>query len=205
MDNLSRLASDYLIKKYNPHTLILYGSRARGDFSVTSDIDIACFCDEIPATKEALLFHEVYLDAWIYPLSYMSSVSDDALRFSESLLVLDKHGYGARYLAAVQERLKLGPEKLSQSDREHLIHWINKMLGRVRYDDPGGNYRKAWLQFELLETYFKLRGLWFLGDKKSFAYLKENDKEGYQLFVASYGDLQNYDNLKRLAAYVTKF
>lgn len=204
MDKITQEAIDYLVKKYQPHTLILYGSRSRGDATENSDLDIACFCDEIKETKEAGIFQGIYLDAWIYPTSYMQSVANDALRFQESILLIDSQGYGAGYLEKVQERFKRGPEKLSSLDREHLILWLYKMLRRVQINDACGNYRKAWLQFELLEAYFTLRGIWFLGDKKSFAYLKQNDKEAYQLFTAAYNDLQDGKHLKQLVSYVTQ-
>ena len=205
MDGLNRLAHDYLVNKYNPHTIILYGSRARGDATETSDIDIACFCDDIVETKDARLFHDVYLDAWIYPTSYMESVPPEALRFSEGILLLDKKSCGVHYLLAVQERLKRGPEKLSTVDRDHQVKWIHKMLKRIRAGDLEGNYRKSWLRFQLLESYFTLRDLWFLGDKRSFIWLKENDLNAYQLFANLYSDTSDDDDLTLLAAYVTNF
>jgi hypothetical protein len=204
MDEITQEAIDYLVKKYRPHTLILYGSRVRGDITPNSDIDVACFCDEVTETKEAKVFQGVYLDAWIYPTSYMQSITNEALRFDEAILLLDSQGYGATYLVNVKERLKQGPEKLSPLDSDHLIQWLYKMLQRVQVNDPCGNYRKAWLQFELLEAYFRLRGLWFLGDKKSFAYLKQNDEKAFQLFTAAYNDLQDNNQLKQLVSYVTQ-
>ena len=35
----------YLTQKYNCHTIILYGSYSRDDFTEESDLDIVCFSD----------------------------------------------------------------------------------------------------------------------------------------------------------------
>lgn len=99
MENLILLAQEDLIQRYNPHTIILYGSRARNDATDTSDIDIACFCDDSEEVKDARLFNGVYLDAWVYPTSAMNTVSDDALRFGDGVVLLDKFGHGEHYLS----------------------------------------------------------------------------------------------------------
>lgn len=41
------------LKKLDAHTIILYGSRARGDFTATSDIDMMVFRDDIKSYKIA--------------------------------------------------------------------------------------------------------------------------------------------------------
>ncbi|MFQ2313995.1 nucleotidyltransferase domain-containing protein [Aeromonas dhakensis] len=45
MEKILDLAVEDLKGKYAPHTIILYGSYARNEATETSDIDIACFCD----------------------------------------------------------------------------------------------------------------------------------------------------------------
>src|SRR4051812_38148242 len=142
MENIVDIAINEIIQKYNPDTIILYGSRARGDFKDTSDIDIACFGENLTTEKDAGLFNGVYLDLWIYPTSAMTSVSPNDLRFSDGVLVLDKDGKGSAYLKSVSEYLAKGPEKLNPSDITHTKEWIRKMLGRVQNLDIESNYRK---------------------------------------------------------------
>jgi predicted nucleotidyltransferase len=36
---------DAIVRQVNPKKIIIYGSRARGDYAATSDIDIAVECD----------------------------------------------------------------------------------------------------------------------------------------------------------------
>lgn len=57
---------DYLIKKYNCHTLILYGSFAKGDFDDTSDVDVIGFTADDIEAQDKSLFEGRTLDCWVY-------------------------------------------------------------------------------------------------------------------------------------------
>jgi hypothetical protein len=78
------------------------------------------------------------------------------------------------------------------------------MLEWAANGDIDGNYRRTWLQFDLLKMYFDIRGLWFLGHKKSFQYLQKNDAEGYRLFEAVYSNPEDIEALRKLAVFVVK-
>lgn len=202
MSTLVELAVQELIKTYHPHTIILYGSRARGDSTAQSDIDIACFRDESEEVKDARLFHDAYLDAWVYPTSSLKDISSSTFRFGDGYVVLDERGLGEPFLRQIREKLAKGPALISQADRAHLKQWIDKMLSRALIDNLDGHYRRTWLQFELLNIYFELRGMWFLGHKKSFNYLQSHDPQAYCLFEAMYCHPECIDNLQPLVCYV---
>ena len=51
MDEITEFAVKEVVEKYNPHTVIIYGSRARGDATEESDVDMACFLDS-PSISE---------------------------------------------------------------------------------------------------------------------------------------------------------
>ena len=59
------------------------------------------------------------------------------------------------------------------------------MLGRIKKGDVEGNYRRHWLLYQLLDDYFYLRRLWYLGPKESFTWLKTNDPPAYDAFVTA--------------------
>jgi predicted nucleotidyltransferase len=202
MKSILDLTVEEVIEKYDPHTIILYGSRARGDFTDASDIDIACFCENGPEIKIAKLFHGTYLDLWVYPTISMNDITKEALRFSCGVLKLDRCGYGDAYLQRVNDLELQGPGKLAPADREHANEWLSKMLSRVQSEGIESNYRRVWLQFELLEMYFNFRGLWFSGSKVSFQYLKENDPLGYELFERVYAQPENVECLFELVCHV---
>lgn len=189
--------------QYQPHTIIFYGSRARGDATASSDIDVACFVDDHPELKDARLFQGVYLDNWVYPTQAMQHISKETLRFADGDCLVDQRGLGQEFLANIREKLVAGPETLSASDRTHTIEWISKMLQRIETEDVEGMYRRCWLQLELLEIYFQLRNKWFFGPKKSLQLLKDNDPVAYQLFSDIYQDPKDLKKLQLLARYVT--
>ena len=177
-----------LKEKYAPHTIILYGSHARNEVTPTSDIDIACFCDRPDEKKDARLFHGVYLDVWVYPTAFLNAVPEEALRFGDGKIVHDAQGLGWDYLAKVKRKLADGKPPMSDEDKAHLQEWVMKMLERAHAEDLDGNYRRTWLQHDLLEIYFEMRGLWYLGSKKGFSYLREYDHVVFRLFEETYKD-----------------
>jgi len=48
---------DELRRVHGVHTLLLYGSRARGDATPESDIDVAGYADVAETTRDARLWH----------------------------------------------------------------------------------------------------------------------------------------------------
>lgn len=84
----------------------------------------------------------------------------------------------------------------------HLKGWVNKMLGHASVDSLEGHYRRTWLQMELLELYFQIRGLWFLGHKKSFMYFRDHDPKAMELFSHIYKNPTDRKALAALAKYV---
>jgi len=204
MSNILDLALEELKKMYAPHTIILYGSHARNEATETSDIDIACFCDRPDKQKDARLFHGVYLDAWVYPTAFLNSIPDEALRFGDGKVVYERQGLGSDYLAKVRKKLADGKPPISEADKAHLQEWVMKMLERVNEKDLDGNYRRTWLQFELLEIYFEIRDLWYLGSKKSFKYLQQHDQPVFNLFEKVYKEPLNLALLSALAKQVVR-
>ena len=203
MDKITKLAVKDLSEKYQPHTIIVYGSRARGDVSPDSDIDIACFLDQPSVTTDARKFNGCYLDVWIYSTESMNQWSDEFLKFESAYCVVDQLGLGQQLLEKVKTIIAKGPESLSPEEKRHIKKWVYKMLERAAKNDVEGYYRRTWLQFELLQYYFSLRDKWFLGAKQSLSWLEKNDQTAFRLFSDTYKYPQNLQIVKELADYTT--
>ena len=76
---------------YHCHTIILYGSRARGDFNLTSDYDVA----GITATGDKKWIarfdekHQVFHDIFIFPEKELAAPNDAHLQMSDGIVILD--------------------------------------------------------------------------------------------------------------------
>ncbi len=202
-DLFSKVVAD-LQEKYNAHTVILYGSRARGDHTPSSDIDIVCFVEGATPSQDARDFEGLYLDAWVYSSESMSASNDDLLRVADGYCLYDLEGHGAAFLQQLKQRIEQGSKKLSASEINHLKQWVYKMLERAKSSEIESLYRRYWLAVDLLQIYFDLRGQWYFGPKKSLAWLKEHDSVGYQLFSKVYRHSIRVDDLCELVEYVAR-
>lgn len=201
-DLLSKIVID-LQGRYNLPIIILYGSRARGDHTPSSDIDIVCFVEGATPIGDARDFEGFYLDAWVYSSDAMLASTDEFLRFADGYCLYDSEGQGAAFLKELQQRIEQGPKPLSASEIQHTKQWVYKMLERSKSLEVESFYRLYWLAVDLLQIYFDLRGQWYFGPKKSLAWLREHDATGYQLFSQVYNPSIRFDDLEKLAEYVT--
>jgi hypothetical protein len=78
------------------------------------------------------------------------------------------------------------------------------MLKRSQKNDFEGNYRFHWMLKDSLEIYFNLRGLWYLGPKKSLEWLKQNDLVAYGLFESAFDKNVEISDVKKLIDYINK-
>ncbi|MBI3554870.1 MAG: nucleotidyltransferase domain-containing protein [Deltaproteobacteria bacterium] len=172
---------------YVCHTVILYGSRARGKQDAGSDYDVAGIREsgEPGVLHDARQFNGIFLDAFIYRESSLVTLTPDMIRLRAGVVLVEKGDFGKRLIARANELFKAGPEPLPATELNSLRTWIGKMLGRISRggpEDVEANFRRTWLLHDLLELYFKLRGTWYLGPRESFAWLRANDPASYKAF-----------------------
>jgi predicted nucleotidyltransferase len=193
-----------LTKTHGCHTVILYGSRARGDFTETSDYDIVGFRADGPAIRDARLFHGKYLDAFIYPEADAAQASSSFLHFRGGRVLVEKDGFGQKLLAKIEEVFARGPDPLPEHEAQMIRIWVEKMLARMAVGDAEGNYRRLWLQFDLLNMYFQLRNQWYLGPKASFQWLAQNNPAVFALFEQAIRPGSTDEDIQRLARAVVR-
>lgn len=188
---------DNLKEKYNCHTIILYGSRARGDETAASDYDIIAIRDKGEMERDCRKFEGVFLDIFIYSLEEINKLSD-FLRIKDGIVICEKDRIGGDLLEKVKDCYKKGPSPKPAWEKQVMVAWGQKMLERANIGDIEGNFRAHWLIYDLLEAYFQLRDLWYLGPKEAFQWLKKNDIEIYALFENVLRQGINLQQLKRL-------
>jgi len=165
------------------HTTILYGSRARGDATAESDVDLISFRESGAALRDARLVEGLFFDAFVYPESAVKTPDPSLLRVLPGVVLRERDGFGTALLRRLQEVLDRGPEPLPEDERAARIVWAHKMVARIRgKTGPDTDYRRMSLLLSSLEDYFALRGIWFRGSKEAFAWLRTHDAGAHAVF-----------------------
>jgi predicted nucleotidyltransferase len=194
---------NHLEQKYTCHTIILYGSYSTADYTEESDLDVICFADRIEDKNDVEFFEGKQLDVWVYNTDKMNN-PEQFLRVNRGKVLLDDKGIAGKFLADIENVFNIGPKKLSVEEKEFLNGWLRKMYLRTNKNDIEGNYRFYWILKDSLEIYFELKGLWYLGPKKAFSWLKKNDNLAYNLFKNALAMDINKKEVERLLEYLNE-
>jgi len=116
---LIELVKEYLIKNYDCHSIILYGSFANGDYTDESDIDIICFCDNPDKENDTTLFENRQLDAWFYKTETINNFNQ-FLHIREGKILFDKKNMCINFLKEIDNLFLMGPEKLTLEKKDFL-------------------------------------------------------------------------------------
>ena len=188
----------YILDNHQCHTIILYGSHARGESTSTSDYDIIAIRNNGEFERDCRLFENNYLDIFIYPNTAVENIDQSFIRAKDGIVLCQKNHIGDQLLDKIKTLFQQGPSKTPDWEKHEIVAWLQKMFVRVKEGDIEGNFRRHWLLRDLLECYFKLRDDWYLGPKESFGWLKEQDQKTYLAFndaLKPNASLKDIDNL----------
>lgn len=200
-DKLLQSIKEYLVRKHNCHSIILYGSFASGDYTEESDIDLLCFCEDPIEENDTSILDNRSLDAWIYKTEKMKDY-DQFLQVAGGKVLIDKRNKCIEFLENVEKRFKNGPVKMTSNEKEFYKRWLQKMLHRSRKGDVEGNYRYHWMLNDSLEIYFNIKDRWYLGPKKSLNWLMANDCEAFELFHNALKTDANIGEVEKLIEFI---
>ena len=185
------------------HTVILYGSWARGDATAVSDIDLLCVRDDGATVRDARLIHGAYLDAFVYAHAALAKIDASLLRILGGVVIREREGFGRQLLERVEELRARGPDRVPDDERRARVVWAHKMLERIRgEDDAHANYRRMYLLIQTLEDHFTLQDRWFPGEKEAFVWLRQNDSRTHELFDVAYRQSAGLASIKELVRVV---
>lgn len=191
-------------KKWHCHTIILYGSRSQDSNSINSDYDIIAISNNGKQKRYYGDFKGEHLDILIYPEKMVKN-TNLLLRISNGIILCQKGDFGENLINYAKKMFLKGPPKASRLEKKFIVIWIGKMMDRIKQGSIDGNFRKYWLLFDLLEIYFWLRDLWYIGPKKSFQWLRENDFSAYLAFDAALKPDAKLNTLDVLINYIISY
>lgn len=203
-DSFLEEAVDELLVKYKCHTVILYGSRARGDATEKSDYDLMGVYKTGKKCRLAEKRNGRYLDVFIFPEKDLIKVGEEHLYLKDGKVLFEQGSFGSQFIRKLKTAAKRPSQPLPKDEIQARRVWANKMLERIAVGDIEANYRRSWLHEALLSDYFYLRIKRYSGSKASFAWLKENDSITYKLFEKVLQQPTELRLLKKLVARVTE-
>ncbi|HAU1387087.1 TPA: nucleotidyltransferase domain-containing protein [Legionella pneumophila] len=187
------------LEEYGCHTIILYGSRARGDYTDLSDYDVIGIRTEGESFRIARYEerNQVYFDLFVYSEVDFITIQEAHLNIHEGKILIEKNQFGQKLLERVNKEIKK-PVFLSKNELEVRKVWYEKMLNRAKRRDIEGVYRHIWMLHTLIEDYFAVRNIRYLGPKKGLQYLSQHAPEIISLYEKALIDTQNLTVLEKL-------
>lgn len=187
------------------HTIILYGSRARGDFTSTSDYDVAGITS-VGDKKWIARFdekHQVFHDIFIFSEKEIATPNETHLQMSDGIIIIDHNDIGKHFLTALKT-MENQPLSITDDEINARKIWYRKMLARAEVGDLEGKYRHIWSIFTILEDYFAFKKLRYRGPKKAFQYLTTHDSVVLKQFEHALSNANDIQSLKQLIEKITE-
>lgn len=183
---------EYIKNRYDPISLIVYGSFADGSNNEHSDFDALAIVKEGEKLHDVSFVGDIQLDLFIYPVSYFEKDFDcsEIIQIFDGKIVLDSGDAGKKLKEWVNGYLESLPYKKTAKENREQVEWCKKMLLRAKRRDSEGLFRWHWLLTESLEIYFDLLGKMYFGPKKSIKYMKEHRPKAFEKYSAA---LENLD------------
>ncbi len=194
----------YIKDKYEPISIIVYGSYADGTNCITSDFDALVISNSNIRFHDTSFIGDLQLDIFVYPKSHFDSPYsyDNFVQLCSSKIVFDTDGYAKAIVDEVKKHFENKPFKNAQ-DIKADKDWCIKMLNRVRRSDTEGMYRWHLLLTESLKIFCDIKKKRYLGSKKSLSWMKKEYPEAYTIYEKA---LTNFDhkNLEDWVEYINE-
>ncbi len=162
------------------HTVILFGSRSRGDAAADSDVDLLGVGEGVADGPLSRAVGGYDFDVWIADERSVEGDLEEFLKIEDGRPLVQRAAYGDGLLRRVKARVAAGPPPLSAEERAQRIRWLERMAARAGRPDDEGRYRLLWLAAELPRVRFELAGRYWLGPKRALALLAEGDPAFYR-------------------------
>ena len=174
---------EYIQKKYDPHTMILYGSYADGTNNLNSDFDALVIASNHEYFHDTSFVDGVQLDVFVYPSAYFEGDYScaDFVQIFDGRILTDQNGAGKALQANVQTYLQNLPAK-SDDEIRASVDWCVKMLERAKRCDCEGMFRWHWVLVDSLEIFCDIMRRPYFGPKKTLKWMKNVHPEAFDCY-----------------------
>lgn len=193
---------EYIKQKYNPISIILYGSYANGTNNLNSDFDSLVISYDHEQFHDTSFVDGIQLDIFVYPASYFDGNYDynDFIQIFDGKIIVDIDGRGKELQSNVLSYLQNRPQK-TKTEIETSIDWCIKMLARVKRSDAEGMFRWHWVLIDSLEIFCDVMRHPYLGPKKSLKWMEENHPAAFTCYQTALTNF-NMESLENWIAYI---
>ena len=193
---------EYIQQRYNPLSIILYGSYANGTNNLNSDFDALVISDDHEQFHDTSFVDGIQLDVFVYPASYFEGDYDcnDFIQIFDGKIVVDRGGQGKALQAKVQSYLQNRPQK-SRAEIDASVNWCIKMLARVKRCDAEGMFRWHWVLIDSLEIFCDVKHHPYRGPKKSLKWMEENHPTAFACYQTALTDF-SMESLENWILYI---
>ena len=193
---------DYIKQRYNPLSIILYGSYANGTNNLNSDFDALVISFDHEQFHDTSFVDGIQLDLFVYPASYFEGDYDcnDFIQIFDGKIIVDRDGQGKALQAKVQSYLQNRPQK-SRAEIDASVNWCIKMLARVIRCDAEGMFRWHWVLIDSLEIFCDVMRQPYWGPKKSLKWMEENHPTAFACYQTALTDL-SMESLENWILYI---
>jgi hypothetical protein len=188
--------------RHRCHTIFLYGSRARGLVTPTSDYDVTGVRRDGRKTRIAKRVRGAYWDVFVYPEKDLRKLGDQHLSWKGARLLHAEGRYGPNLMKRLDALLRKPHRPSPPYELQVLKIWSRKQLDRCEARDAQGLFRRVELLTALVEHYFEIRKMRFWGPKAGFAWLEEHDPETFRRILRALRRPERLPLLKAAAARV---
>ena len=193
---------EYIKQKYDPCSIILYGSYADGTNNLNSDFDALVLSYDHKQFHDTSFVNGVQLDLFVYPVSYFDEAynCNDFIQIFDGRIIMDSNDRGkalqAKVLSYLQEQLQKPREEIAAG-----VDWCGKMLARARRNDAEGLFRWHWVLTDSLEIYCDIMQHPYFGPKKALKWMEKVHPSAFSLYEKALGEF-NAESLENWIAYI---
>lgn len=193
---------EYIKQRYNPLSIIIYGSYANGTNNLNSDFDALIISRSHEQHHDTSFVNDIQLDVFVYPASYFEGEYDcnEFIQIFDGSIIVDSGNIGEKLQTRILSYLENCPNK-TDAEIQANIDWCVKMFERVKRCDTEGMFRWHWVLIDSLEIFCDIMQHPYWGPKKSLKWMEENHPVAFDYYKKALHEF-SMDSLENWIVYM---